>query len=95
MKKRVKSKPNSEKKGFVWYSLIISFVFILIFLTLVFTGIKTPFDWILGLFFYFMLPLNLIVSIISLIKSKKKILAIISLVMNVFILLLILIGLLV
>ena len=89
MKKGVKSIKNSESKGFVWYSLRISFYLMLLALVL---NSFFPLVW-LGIIFLVLLIFTIIISIVHLFKHKRKAFAITILVISALLLLFYIIGL--
>ena len=84
MKKRVRK----EERGFVWYSLRLIFSVMLFLLGLsFFVNII-----LLNIIFFISLIFTIVLSIISLIKYKRRIFAIISLVISTLLLLFYIIG---
>ncbi|OGJ12778.1 hypothetical protein A3K82_02450 [Candidatus Pacearchaeota archaeon RBG_19FT_COMBO_34_9] len=95
-------KKKNEKKGFIWYSLKISFWALIISLGMIF--VLSFFMQILNLrllipVFYFIfgifllsIPLTFIISIIHLIRYKDKTFAIISLVISILFLIFFILG---
>ena len=77
MKKKAR-KENKEQKGFVWYSLKISFaLMVVLFLSSFFVNILA-----LNLLFLISLLFNIIISIIHLLRHKRKVLAIVALIIS-------------
>lgn len=71
-------KKGEEKKGFIWYSSRIGFTLMcLLFIASFFVNF-----WVINLLFLISLPFNLVVLIIHLFKYKKKVFAIVSLVIT-------------
>ena len=89
MKKRVNKRSAEEQKGFVWYSLRISFYVMLLALAL---NSFLPLVW-LGIIFLVLLIFTIIISIVHLFKHKRKAFAIFALVISVLLLFFYIIGL--
>ncbi len=84
----MKKSAEKEIKGFVWHSLRISF-YLMIALFLLSFVINF---WILNLLFLILLVFNIVVSIIHLVKYKKKAFAIVALIISSLTLLFYIIG---
>ena len=94
MKKGVKNLKNtkSEQKGFVWYSLRISFLLMFLFFII---SLSLPFflTLLINLLFIISLLFTFVVSIIHLFKFKRKVFPIVALVISVLFILFYIIGL--
>ncbi len=93
MKKGVaKGKEKVEQKGFVWYSMRISFLLMFLFF-IISLSLPLFLNWLINLLFIISLLFTLVVSIIHLFKYKKKAFAIVALVFSVLFILFYIVGL--
>jgi hypothetical protein len=92
MKKKVKSKVKPENKGFLWWALRSGFVLMIGYFVYSFSNLEIIPLWIFGYFGIFLFLFNLIISIFSLFKLKKKLFAILNLILGFFYILLLFVG---
>ncbi|MEK6823693.1 MAG: hypothetical protein AABY06_01540 [Nanoarchaeota archaeon] len=94
MKKGVKNLKNtkSEQKGFVWYSLRISFLLMFLFF-IISLSLPLFLTLLINLLFIISLLFTFVVSIIHLFKFKRKVFPIVALVISVLFILFYIIGL--
>ena len=92
MKKGVNKRSAEEQKGFVWYSLRISFLIMILFF-IISLSLPLFLTSLVNLLFIISLLFTFVVSIIHLFKQKKKAFAIVALVISVLFILFYIIGL--
>ncbi|MEK6913781.1 MAG: hypothetical protein AABW47_03875 [Nanoarchaeota archaeon] len=92
MQKKARQKVKSEKKGFLWYSLRIGFVLMICYQAYAFLELEFIPLWIFGYVGLFLFLFNLIISIFSLFKLKKRLFAILNVILCLVYLWVLLVG---